>query len=317
MEEPLKYILLFLPILAGAIAIFFSFKLMRGYKPSFISSYFYYLVFLYIFGVYSLVGSGILEQLFISMEVDRDTIQSSKLIAILVGIPLLVLSKYMLLRSFSEMLSKKLRLSFTIGYFLVATISFVIYGVFVVRITRFGIGDYQAMIEIQQWVFTGLMVAVYLAAFLMSLVLSRQMAKHDRQFALVFASWYLLYMVFSCVPFILIKMHEILPFIFIFFFLSWHLIPILFLNLYLAKYHSQNSTVQDDFETLLVSFAEKFDISKREREVVRLISKGLSNQEISDSLYISLQTVKDHIHRIFNKTGVKNRIQLTNLIRSD
>ena len=39
-------------------------------------------------------------------------------------------------------------------------------------------------------------------------------------------------------------------------------------------------------------------------------------QEISESLYISLQTVKDHVHRIFVKTGVKNRIQLTNMIRS-
>ena len=40
----------------------------------------------------------------------------------------------------------------------------------------------------------------------------------------------------------------------------------------------------------------------------------MSNQEISDSLYISLQTVKDHVHRIFTKTGVKNRVQLTNLV---
>jgi len=47
-----------------------------------------------------------------------------------------------------------------------------------------------------------------------------------------------------------------------------------------------------------------------------LICKGNSNQDISDSLFISLQTVKDHIHRIYLKTGVKNRVQLTNLIRT-
>jgi DNA-binding CsgD family transcriptional regulator len=40
----------------------------------------------------------------------------------------------------------------------------------------------------------------------------------------------------------------------------------------------------------------------------------MTNQEISDSLFISVQTVKDHIYRIFLKTGVKNRVQLTNLL---
>jgi len=40
------------------------------------------------------------------------------------------------------------------------------------------------------------------------------------------------------------------------------------------------------------------------------------NKEISDTLFISLQTVKDHIYRIFQKTDVKNRVQLINLIQS-
>ncbi|MDA3822091.1 MAG: LuxR C-terminal-related transcriptional regulator, partial [Bacteroidales bacterium] len=60
----------------------------------------------------------------------------------------------------------------------------------------------------------------------------------------------------------------------------------------------------------------KYEISKRETEIVELICKGMSNQEISNSLFISLQTVKDHVYRIFLKTGVKNRVQLTNLVSS-
>ena len=85
---------------------------------------------------------------------------------------------------------------------------------------------------------------------------------------------------------------------------------VLFLNLYLEKYHGETASVHEDFEVLLLSFSEKFEISKREREVIQLICKGLSNQEISDALFISLQTVKDHIHHIFVKTGVKNRSSL-------
>ena len=124
-------------------------------------------------------------------------------------------------------------------------------------------------------------------------------------------------MVLTCTSFLLSELHEIVPFIFIFFFLSWHLIPILFLSLYLEKYHGETASVHEDFEVLLISFSEKYEISKREREVIQLICKGLSNQEISDALFISLQTVKDHIHHIFVKTGVKNRVQLTNLIRPE
>ncbi|MDT8374569.1 MAG: LuxR C-terminal-related transcriptional regulator [Bacteroidales bacterium] len=43
---------------------------------------------------------------------------------------------------------------------------------------------------------------------------------------------------------------------------------------------------------------------------------GLSNQEIADRLFISLQTVKDHTSRIYTKTNVRNRMQLMTLVRS-
>jgi DNA-binding CsgD family transcriptional regulator len=63
------------------------------------------------------------------------------------------------------------------------------------------------------------------------------------------------------------------------------------------------------------SFCKRFEISPREAEVVREICLGKSNKEIADTLFISLQTVKDHTHNIFIKTDVKNRTQLTNLVR--
>ena len=50
-------------------------------------------------------------------------------------------------------------------------------------------------------------------------------------------------------------------------------------------------------------------ISKREMEVLALITKGMSNQEIADALFISLNTVKSHSSRIFEKLEAKNRVQ--------
>jgi DNA-binding NarL/FixJ family response regulator len=48
-------------------------------------------------------------------------------------------------------------------------------------------------------------------------------------------------------------------------------------------------------------------LSKRETEVLKLLSEGISNQEIAEKLYISENTVKTHTSRLFEKLGVKNR----------
>jgi DNA-binding NarL/FixJ family response regulator len=55
-------------------------------------------------------------------------------------------------------------------------------------------------------------------------------------------------------------------------------------------------------------------LSKREREVLRLIGKGMSNQQIADTLYISTRTVKFHVSAIFEKLDVKNRTEAALLV---
>ena len=49
------------------------------------------------------------------------------------------------------------------------------------------------------------------------------------------------------------------------------------------------------------------NISKREHEVLLLIAKGMSNQEIADVLFVSQNTIKTHTSRLFEKLEVKNR----------
>lgn len=57
-----------------------------------------------------------------------------------------------------------------------------------------------------------------------------------------------------------------------------------------------------------------YRLTERELEIVRLISRGMSNNELCDRLVISLSTVKKHIYNIYLKTGVKSRTQLMNLV---
>lgn len=50
-------------------------------------------------------------------------------------------------------------------------------------------------------------------------------------------------------------------------------------------------------------------ISKRELEVLQLMADGLSNQEIAEKLFVSLNTIKTHTSKLFEKLEVKRRTQ--------
>lgn len=57
------------------------------------------------------------------------------------------------------------------------------------------------------------------------------------------------------------------------------------------------------------SLISELSLSKREIEILNLISRGNSNEEIAEKLYISLSTVKSHNQNIFQKLDVKRRTQ--------
>src|SRR4030042_452368 len=57
-----------------------------------------------------------------------------------------------------------------------------------------------------------------------------------------------------------------------------------------------------------------YRLSVREMEVFILLSSGLSAHEIALECDISLQTAKSHIHNIYQKTGLRNRVELSNLL---
>jgi DNA-binding NarL/FixJ family response regulator len=48
-------------------------------------------------------------------------------------------------------------------------------------------------------------------------------------------------------------------------------------------------------------------LSPRERQVAALLADGRSNTEIADALVITVGTVKDHVHSVLDKTGLRSR----------
>ena len=51
-------------------------------------------------------------------------------------------------------------------------------------------------------------------------------------------------------------------------------------------------------------------LSKREKEVALFVAKGMSNQEVAEAMFVSLRTVKAHLSSIYEKTEVRNRLEL-------
>lgn len=66
---------------------------------------------------------------------------------------------------------------------------------------------------------------------------------------------------------------------------------------------------QNEHFTLNTSAIAELELSKRELEILNLLSQGYSNQEMAAKLFISLSTIKTHNQNLFEKLDVKRRIQ--------
>src|ERR1043165_7098541 len=88
----------------------------------------------------------------------------------------------------------------------------------------------------------------------------------------------------------------------------------------LKELHNGGSPMSANIARKLVTvFREKENseipveaLTKRETEILQLLSKGLLYKEIADQLSISVSTVRQHIHKIYEKLHVQNRTEAIN-----
>jgi len=61
---------------------------------------------------------------------------------------------------------------------------------------------------------------------------------------------------------------------------------------------------------LAASFPDSLDLTQRQQEIVSCLMSGMSNREIAEKLFITEQTVKDHLYAVYKKAEVNSRTAL-------
>lgn len=86
-------------------------------------------------------------------------------------------------------------------------------------------------------------------------------------------------------------------------------------SLIINKSKNSSSKVHEGEMELNTQMLKELNLNEREYEVLGLIAKGLTNQEIADQLYLALPTIKTHTSNLYSKLDVKNRTQAVHKAR--
>lgn len=132
--------------------------------------------------------------------------------------------------------------------------------------------------------------------------------KHNLKLAQYFIAAFIPQIVFTIIDFLFMR-----DIAFQFTHLSYSVFSILvFLDL--SKYFYSKYDAKIDISKNRQILKEEYEISERELEVIELLIDGQTNHQISEKLYISVNTVKTHVKNIYKKLNVSNRLQLVNRV---
>lgn len=84
-----------------------------------------------------------------------------------------------------------------------------------------------------------------------------------------------------------------------------------------SKSYLSEGPVMMDVEEALNLVKVKYDLTKREVEILKEIYDGKTNTQIAEALFISESTVKAHIYNTFRKMNVKNRVEAVCIVREE
>jgi DNA-binding CsgD family transcriptional regulator len=305
MFQYLGYIIFILSVAMTAGGIVLSTRLRSRYQHDIFSILLYFQVFIYTFGFYGIWGQAVIKAI-LADYMSPEQLGHISDIAMLLGLPFLVFAWLMLLR-FSSGLSGRITRSWFVPVFLLLNFSvLIILGYFLSRVN-----EMQPVSLIKGYYLSmNFLYSAISSLMILSGLKKRSLIRtYDRK---IIASAIFSIMILQGIPILFYKTETWIAIIFIITFFAGNIFLPVYLNYGTLMPALTNETQKDiSFE----DFCKRFEVSPRETDIIREICNGLSNKEIAEKLFISLQTVKDHTHRIYIKTNVRSRVQLINLVQ--
>lgn len=308
------YIIICILCLAISVAgVLLGHQWINTYNAKFHKNYLYYLIAFYTFAFYTIWGQIIARTILLSLGVKSEIIESVATTFPILGIPFLLIAWIMLINLVYSMADMEVTLRWYVVHIvmfgLIIFTSWILYAFFVQKI--------QSIDERIKFVEMGILLIFEAIYFIIWVVLFFSLRQKIRIAALQQYKNFVMLMVLGfvlravCLLFS-IASPWILPMVILVFFAS-NFIPIIYIRTNADFMFDPVKAERSNIERIHI-LIEKFQITKREQEIVLLICDGQTNQQIADSLFISLQTVKDHTHRIYTKIGIRSRMQLVQMV---
>jgi len=269
------------------------------------STLLYFQVFIFTFGFYGIWGQAVIK-VFLSAYISEDLMSRFSDIAMLLGLPFLVFAWLMLVQFVCGISGRKSNKWLALWFLLLNFLIIIVVGYFVAKAN-----EVKPVSLIRNYFIVMNMLYSLIAALLIYFPGRGKSYIHDFDRRII-APALIGIMIIQGVLLFFYKTQISLAIAFILAFFAGNTLLPVYLNYGTLLTAFIKEPMKDiSFE----EFCKQFEVSPRETDIVREICNGLSNKEISNKLFISLQTVKDHTHRIYIKTNVKSRVQLINLVK--
>jgi DNA-binding CsgD family transcriptional regulator len=301
----LLYLLFILSVAFASAGVVLSSRLRNRYKSGFFSTLMYFQVFIFTFGFYGIWGQLVINT-FLSGYVKPESITRFADISLLMGLPFLVFAWIMLIKFCQEISGRKSSNWFVFSFLLINFLLILCVGYIISQKTG------MQPVSQARYYFIILNSLYTIIASIIILFPGKNrsvLTKYENRIA---AFSILIVMAVQGITLYFYQNESLTGIVFIFIYFAGNS----FLPVYMS-YGTMLSLFPEEpvKDISFDDFCKKFEVSPRESDIIREICNGLSNKEISDKLFISLQTVKDHSHRIYIKTNVRSRAQLMNLVK--
>lgn len=299
------YLIFILSVALAAGGVLLSSKLRNKYHHEIFSTLLYFQVFIFTFGFYGIWGQALIK-VYIAKYISAELLLRLSDMALLPGLPFLILAWLMLIQ-FSFGISGRKNNNWFVFWFLLVNFSIII-------IMGYSMAKLSSLSSIRLIKFY-FIIMQFVYSLSSSLVIlfpgKRKSLIHtfDRR---RLGAGILITSVVECLILMFYTTETYVAILFTFSFFAGNTFLPIYLN-YGTLFTVFTTEREKDFS--FEEFCKKYEVSPRETDIVREICNGLSNKEISEKLFISLQTVKDHTHRIYIKTNVKSRVQLIYLVK--